>query len=163
MKKDKKIPMRPEDLPPQGNDTGTVLPPCPENFPWICGMGEEYRRKRAPRNRTYLGSVEWAWSPSHSRVDYYYLSSRGNCWLLWINWPDEEMYDTWYWTLYYDSYKKKTDIRTAAIYMLKSAWKNDVNDPGHFHFVSDDGLLSSDEFYAIAKEIWPEQAEQSEQ
>jgi hypothetical protein len=64
------------------------------------------RPKGSPRNTQYLGSVEWADSPNHTRFDSYYLNPRGAYWLLWIGYQDENTWNwKWTWNLY--AYCKK--------------------------------------------------------
>ncbi len=160
MKEYPKIPMRPEDLPPQEKKSDIILPRCPEGFPGNCRhIDEPDPKKRAPGKPIFLGSVEWSWSPYHSRIDQYYLSSRKPCWLLWIRWQDDNDYEyPWYW--YHYGYGRKMDIdsKTAGVHLLMDAWRNDVGEPGHFHWVDNEGLLSSSELYAMGKIVWPDES-----
>ena len=126
-----KIPMRPEDVPQQRVHLVASLPPCPPSFQGYydyvnpmpddlllkLNLPQSRQMKRSPRNTEYLGSVEWAWCPWHSRFDKYYLNPRRSLWLLWIRWWDD--FDSAYrWRFYGYGPKKGVDAKTAAIYLL---------------------------------------------
>ena len=76
-----KIPMIPEEVPPQTGQNDIKLVPRPKSFQGICNymhpMNEKDHPSGSPRNVEYLGSVEWAWGPGHDRLDSYYLNPRG--------------------------------------------------------------------------------------
>ena len=149
-----KIPMSPEERPDQNSSSGIVIPDCPDYFLNSCShFIDDDNKKRAPRNAVFLGSVEWAWSPFHSRIDNYYLSSRKPYWLLWNHWLDDNDGGyPWYWTIYNQGLKKNVDMKTAAIHLIMDTWQYDQVD--HFHWVNNEGLLSADEFYAMGKIVW---------
>ena len=38
---------------------------------------------------TYLGQVEWSWSPAHNRLDAYFLNRGRTHWSLWSRYWDD--------------------------------------------------------------------------
>jgi hypothetical protein len=122
-------------------------------------MPEETRPKGLPRRLEYVGSVEWASGPRHSRFDSYYLNPRGKYWLLWIYSQDENSWNmAWRWTLYAYGLKKGVDAKSAAIYLLLDAWQaeRDELDLHQFFLVDEAGLLSVAEFLALGNSVWPD-------
>ena len=113
--------------------------------------------KASPRKITFLGSVEWAWSPAHGRIDNYYINPRRTGWLLWNNWVEDGGYPwTWHWDLMAYGNRCKSDEKTIAIHLLQAIWKFDekYHDVEHFHWVNNTGLLDIEELEAIAREVW---------
>ena len=99
------IVMNLELLPQQRVHLVVDLPERPTGFRGYCQwndpMPEKDCPKGSPRNVEFLSSVEWAWSPMHSRWDGYFLNPRGRCWLLWIHYLDDnEWAPKWRWNLY---------------------------------------------------------------
>ena len=163
MIKNPTLPMLPGALPQQRLHTVVDLIPRPESFQgrvdWLDEMPDELRPKGSPRKVEYLGQTEWAWAPMHSRIDAYYLSSRGRYWLLWDRYFDENQEPwRWVWNLYAYGLKKGVTAREAAIYLLMDAWggeKQEV-DLDCFHWINETGSLSVSDFVAIARTVWPE-------
>ena len=113
--------------------------------------------KASPRKITFLGSVEWAWSPAHGRIDNYYINPRRTGWLLWNNWVEDGGAPwTWHWDLMAYGNRCKSDEKTIAIHLLQAVWKFDekYHDVEHFHWVNNTGLLDIEELEAIAREVW---------
>ena len=163
MIKEPKIPMTPEEVPQQRLGLVTDLPRRPLKFNVLCDFNEpmpdNIRPKGSPRNFVYLGSVEWAWSPMHSRFDSYYLNPRGSYWLLWIRYQDFNTYVwPWYWRFYAYAKKNRVCEKIAATYMLMDAWTSEkqTSDLDHYFLVDDPGLLSMSEISEIARQVWPE-------
>lgn len=68
--------MSPSRLPKQRVVALTDLSNRPEPFESVVGYEEKppgVRLCNGPKKTTYLGQVEWAWSPMHERIDAYYL------------------------------------------------------------------------------------------
>ena len=163
MTRDPKIPRTPGEVPQQRLIPLVSLSQRPPSFHGKCDfidpMPDEVRPKGSPRNTTYLGSVEWAWSPGNSRFDSYYLNPRGKFWLLWIRWQsDNDWNQSWKWALYAYSVKKRADEKTAAIFLLQDAWKAEAKEQGldHYFLIDEPGLLSVAEFSEIARKVWPQ-------
>lgn len=163
MTRNPKIPMTPGEVPQQRLVPVVLLPQRPPSFLGKCdfieSMPDEIRPKGSPRKTTYLGSVEWAWGPGNSRFDSYYLNPRGKYWLLWIRWQDDNDWNqSWQWTLYAYSLKKRADEKAAAIFLLQDAWMAETKayDLDHYFLIDDPGLLSVAEFARIARKVWPE-------
>jgi hypothetical protein len=158
-----KIPMSPDDVTQQRIRLVVQLPPRPASFYGACDslrpMTEKDRPRGSPRNVWYLGSVEWAESPAHSRFDSYYLNPRGRHWLLWIRWRDDNDWSSrWKWTLYAYGPRKGIDAKTAAIYLLLDAWKAEKENSflEHFFLVDEAGFLSIEEILEISRNVWPD-------
>jgi hypothetical protein len=158
-----RIPMRPEDVPQQRIRLVVQLPPRPHSFKGTCNffkpIAERDRPKGSPRKLEYLGSVEWTWSPMHSRVDSYYLNPRGRYWLLWIrSREDEDWSRKWIWMLYAYGPRKGVDAKTAATYLLLDAWNAEkkINELDHWFLIDEEAFLSVAEIAEISRKVWPE-------
>tara|TARA_B110000003_G_scaffold242609_1_gene250510 strand:+ start:58 stop:516 length:459 start_codon:yes stop_codon:yes gene_type:complete len=113
--------------------------------------------KASPRKITFVGSVEWAWSPAHGRIDNYYINPRRTGWLLWNNWVEDGGAPwTWHWDLMAYGNRCQSDEKTITIHLLQAVWKFDekYHDVEHFHWVNNTGLLDIEELEAIAREVW---------
>lgn len=157
------VPMTPEEVPQQRIHVVADLPRRPASFLGRCeyveAMPDAERPKGSPRKVTYLGSVEWAWDPMHTRIDAYYLHRRRSYWLLWDRSQDENSWDhAWRWTLYGYARAHRANASEAAVYLLMDAWRHEATEGSldHFHWINDDGFLSVGEITAIAGEVWPE-------
>jgi hypothetical protein len=153
--------MTSDEVPQQRVRLVVQLPPRPAFFHGTCDfidpMAVEERPKGSPRNVKYLGSVEWAESPAHSRIDSYYLNPRGSYWLLWIRSQDESDFNlAWKWTLYAYGARTGVDAKAAAIYLLLDAWKAEKEKSflDHFFLVDEVGFLSVEEILEIARNVW---------
>ena len=140
------------------------LPPRPARFQGLCDfvnpMADGVRPTGSPRNVEFVGAVEWAWSPMHSRADSYYLGARRTHWLLWICWQDDNSWDPKsQWTLYAYGPKRGVAARDAAIYLLLDAWRaeREKSSLGPYHFIEDTGMLSVDDLEAVAEAAWGEE------
>ena len=111
--------------------------------------------KRMPRTATYILGVEWSWSPMHSRVESYYIStnrSRSH-WFFWHSYIDD---NDWSYprinTITAMGTYKGVNKKEAAIKLLEIYWKNEANeydlDKGFMY--SSYGLLSDEEAQPIA-------------
>jgi len=155
------IPMHPDEVPFQLVIPYVDLPQRPKSFygtpEYKTPMPDKVHPKGSPRNTTYLGSVEWAYSPASSRFDSYYLNPRGEYWLLWIGFHDENTWDwKWKWDLYAYCKKQGVDEKTAAIYLLLDAWASERKDYdlSHYFLIDEAGLLSVAEISEIARRVW---------
>ena len=163
MKRYPKIPITPKEVPIQKTQKKIKLPSRPKSFQGICDflepMNEKDRPKGSPRKTYYIGSVEWAWSPMHSRIDSYYLNPRGSYWLLWIYWQDDNDWNMrWKWTLYSYAKKNKVEPKDAAIYLLMDAWsaEKENSELDGLFMIDEDGFLSIGELTEIKRIVWPE-------
>ena len=163
-----KIPMRPEDVPQQRVHLVVPLSPRPPSFEGRCDfidpMPDKVQPKGSPRITYYLGTVEWAWSPMHSRRDSYYINPRRSYWLLWTWKQNENDWNlSWKWTLHgYGPKRRGVGAKDAAIYLLLDVWKAqaDDNDLEQYHWIDEAGLLSVEEISAIARVVWPDSAQE---
>lgn len=160
-----KIPMIPEEVPPQTGQNDIKLVPRPTLFQGICNyiqpMNGKDHPSGSPRNVEYLGSVEWAWGPAHDRLDSYYLNPRGKYWLLWIRWLDDNEWEPkWKWSLYAYGPKRSVDAKAAATYLLMDAWlaEKEASSLDHFFLIDEAGSLSAAELTEIAEVVWPEES-----
>jgi hypothetical protein len=157
-----KICMSPEQLPRQRLRLVVDLPERPAGFrgrvDWLDPMPKRDRPKGSPRSLSFLCSVEWSWSPMHSRWDAYYLNPRGKYWLLWVRSPDDNAWvETWRWWLYAWGPRRGVSAEQAAVYLLLDAWRAEQRESliGPFLCVNDCEDLSIDQIYAIARRVWP--------
>ena len=155
------IPRSAEEVPLQMVYPYVDLPPRPSSLKMVRNAFEpmpiNIRPKGSPRNTQYLGSVEWADSPNHTRFDSYYLNPRGAYWLLWIGYQDENTWNwKWTWNLYAYCKKKGIDEKTAATYLLMDAWasERDTNDLDKYFLIDEEGMLSIGEITEIARRVW---------
>ena len=166
--------MHPDELPQQKVYVVAGLPKSPSNFEAACLMqfGSEDDRndydwsipeadlpQRFPGAATFVGQVEWAWDPSHDRIDSYYICS--NCkrshWFLWLRCPDDNAWDLRMNSLLYAYCPRRTlDRKTAAIQLLLYSWRYEAaeSDRDHFDWINDTGLLGVPEVQAIARAVW---------
>jgi hypothetical protein len=159
------IPMTPEEVPRQRLHLVAELPARPQGFSAKCDfvdpMPDNKRPGGSPRNTLYIGSVEWAGSPMHTRFDSYYLNPRGAYWLLWIHWQDDNDWNlSWKWTLYAYGEKRGIDERTAATYLLMDAWaaERESANLDHYFLVDETGLLSMADISEIARQVWVDES-----
>ena len=154
------IPMAPSLRPQQQLYEVVKLPELPKNLNPKIEIDEPLLRnppKASPRKITFVGSVEWAWSPAHGRIDNYYINPRRTGWLLWNNWVEDGGAPwTWHWDLMAYGNRCQSDEKTIAIHLLQAVWKFDekYHDVEHFHWVNNTGLLDVEELEAIAREVW---------
>jgi hypothetical protein len=151
------IPMRPEDLPQQRLHLVEGLPER-RGFHARCDYTDPLPARKQPgepQAPVYLGMVEWAWSPMHSRIDSYYLDQNKEYWFLW-NLYDDACEHGWTWVLY--AYGEWVDIapETAATYLLLDAWKAEAkeNELDKYHWIDEEGMFSVSQFSAIARSVW---------
>jgi hypothetical protein len=162
MIRDPKIPMSPGELPQKRIQEVISLPDRPADFSSYVGYGdmpEGTVSKNSPRNATYLCQVEWAWSPSHNRVDSYYLNKGRTHWSLWSRYLNDNDYPwKWVWVPVGCAPLHGLDYQTAAIHLLIDYWRFDAKegDIDQFHWINEEGFLSMGELTGIAHEVWPE-------
>ncbi len=113
-----------------------------------------------PEDAQHVATVDWAWSPGHSRVDSYYLSmddGKSN-WVLWLSYFDDgtaALQNSPY------AYGPKTDLPVIEVArkLLQQGWIGEVEqnkDPEQFHSVSSEGILKSADLKEIANNVWGE-------
>lgn len=151
------------------------LPPRPESFKGHYNpdlfygyraeqeLPLENRPKKMSRTAQYLGAVEWKgwWAPVYNRLNAYHISTniQRSHWILWISWLNDF---EWKWKLetaiYAYGVRKGINKKTAAIYLLIDAWSFEIEnmDLDPFHWLNDEGLLSIEEYAAMARIVWPE-------
>ena len=156
-----KIPLSADEVPLQMVYPYVDLPPRPKALKVMNNiyspMLDKHHPKGSPRKTIYLGSVEWADSPNHSRFDSYYLNPRGKYWLLWIGYQDENTWNwRWTWSLYAYCQKKGIDEKTAASYLLLEAWDSERKNSSldHPFLIDEEGMLSISAITEIARRVW---------
>ena len=169
-----RIPMRPDDLPQQKVYAVTDIPEPPSDFEASCLMQfgledardqyewsipEEDLPQRFPGAATFIAQVEWAWVPSHDRLDAYYICSnrRRSHWFLWLRWPDDNAPEFRMNSLLYAYCPcKAMDRKTAAIQLLLHSWRYEAaaSERGRFDWINGAGLLTVSELQAIATVVW---------
>ena len=153
------IPMTPDARPKQRLNEVVGLPNKPDDLnimiEWKDPIPSGRYPKGTPRKLTFVCSLEWAWSPMHSRIDNYYLNPKPKNWLLWNNWPnDNEGY--WQWDIVAFSNKVKADERTIAAHMLLKILKFEAKHSSldRIHMINNTGCLSVEDVQAIGREVW---------
>jgi len=109
--------------------------------------------EKLPQRAVHVGTVEWAWSPAHSRQDKLHLStnkSRSH-WILWTGYFDDDETMRWEHFPYAFCVKKGVPAKTAVVYLLLEGWKGDSYIPDEPpHYFTSAGLLSADELNLVA-------------
>lgn len=149
------------DLPQQRLWRVADLPGRPRG--WTAAMDRlpaDVAPRRMPWSARYLGQVEWAWSPMHSRIDAYHLSldrSRSR-WLLWVRhydgnwgrWAGAEV----------EAHAPRARLawRDAAMLLLADYWAHarDEFDVDRFHWIAQSGVLEVGELSEVARAVWEE-------
>ncbi len=151
--------MSPQALPLQRLYLVTGLPTLPKG--WTTERvadGGAAIPSRLPGAAFYLGQVEWAWSPMHSRISAYYTSQSSDRrhWLLWIKSYDDN-YCRWA-----TAYVERSALRRGGLKPLQAAqlllyayWCEE-RDEGvdHFHWVAEEGDLDVSDLRAVANAVW---------
>ena len=140
----KKIPVRPTNL--------SVSMSWSQDI-WPKDLPEE------PSPALYLGSLEWAWSPMHSRLDSYYLSYTEAKWLVFLHNLEDGGFERdwiWDWYLYAIADRVLGDEEAISFWLIHDLLQNDFrcHDIDHFHLISDTGLLSVGDFKNIGQLVW---------
>ena len=153
------IPISADQLPQQRISEVISMPPRPKGLITYSEFIDYYPDYpvSTPRKTLFLGGVEWAWSPMHSRIDNYYLNAKPKYWVIWNHWlNDNETPWHWQWDIFAYAPKIKGDEKSIAMHMLKETWQMDKlhNYVDEFHWINSTGLFSVSDFAAIAREVW---------
>ena len=153
------LPGFPDDLPQQRISEVVTLPDKPEGLEVKVEFLESYPHYpvRTPRKVLFLGGVEWAWSPAHSRRDNYYLNPKPKHWLLWDHWLDDQVWPwRWNWNILAWAPRVRGDEKSIAMHMLKHIWEVDCRHHliDQFHWINSTGALSVSDLQSIAREVW---------
>jgi hypothetical protein len=166
--------MQPDELPQQKVYEVVDPPKAPPGFQasclMQCGCREDRNDyawcipevalpQRFPGAATFVGQVEWAWDPNHTRLDAYYICSnrKRTHWFLWIRSPDD---NAWAFRmnsfLYAYCLRGKIDRKTAATHLLLHTWRYEAAESNRdrFDWINDAGLLTVSEVHAIARDVW---------
>jgi hypothetical protein len=155
------VPLSPNERPQQRLNLVQSLGPRPEGFSghvsWIDGPPQK-PPLRSPRNVERVCSVEWAWSPTHDRLDSYYINEKPNYWALWKHELDDGS-SPWRWTWRLYAYAPKVsneDVSTIVAYMLFDAWTDEARAVGldHYHWINETGILDTETVQAIGRAVW---------
>ena len=155
------VPLSPNERPQQRLNLVQSLGPLPEGFSghvcWIDGPPQK-PPLRSPRNVERVCSVEWAWSPTHDRLDSYYINEKPNYWALWKHELDDGS-SPWRWTWRLYAYAPKVpneDVSTIVAYMLFDAWTDEARAVGldHYHWINETGILDTETVQAIGRAVW---------
>ena len=160
MTREPKIPMSPTELPQQRIHEVVGLPERPKPFNCLAGYGvvpKDVLPEGDPPSPTYLAQVEWAWTPSHNRLDAYYLDKRRSHWVLWSRYWNFDQSDL-NWMPVACVGRKGVNQRQAAVHLLIEFWKFDAeeNKLDEYHWINEDGYLSVADLEAIARYVWDE-------
>jgi hypothetical protein len=153
-----KLPLTTAALPAQRLVEVVELPPEPDPFEvTVCldAHPTEILPKRRPRNLTYLGMVEWAWSPLSSRLEACYLHRGRRHWIVYFrdpvpNAPDEA------WRVAAHVPRGGIPADVAATYLLIARWRAEAEEQhlDRFHFVGEEGVFGVAHWHAIARAVW---------
>ena len=138
------------------------IPTRPENLITSMCWSDDVWPERLPAKpdpALYLGSLEWAWSPMHARLDSYYLSYTKDHWLIFLHNLEDGGFGgkwTWDWYLYAIANRIQSDEQAIAFWLIHDLLKQDCqcHEVDHFHLISDTGLLSVGDFKNIGQLVW---------
>jgi hypothetical protein len=159
MTKHPAIPLTVEGLPQQRLVEVVDLPEVPAAFdPTAClyWMPWDILPRHRPRRMTYLGTLEWAWSPMSSRVELYFLHGARRHWVVWIQDPfANDVEAEWQVAAY--TPRRGVTAQEAAHHLVVARWQTEAEecDLDHFHWVSREGDLAVAEWRAIGRAVWP--------
>ena len=158
--KQPRVPMLPDQLPQQRIYAVEGIPHFPDGLKVEVGYGIPSKLKRPPRNSTYLFQAEWAWSPSHGKVNAYHLHKGRQDWTLYLTYFDEDQ-SPWGWSPKMPVARtslKALDERGAAFFLTIAFLKFDheKTGSGRFHMINEEDFLSVSDIQAIAREVWPQ-------
>jgi hypothetical protein len=112
----------------------------------------------SPEAAIYLGALEWAWSPVHSRLDSYYLSRTDAYWLIYQHYLEDGGEEwTWEWRPYaFSTYFESPDLLAIAYWMIHDLLKIEAESQNldSFHLISGEGMLTVGHFKMIDQRIW---------
>ena len=158
MSRKPRIPMTPDALPQQRVYLVRGLPRPP--LGWATLAEDKLQRlapTTMPRSARYLGQVEWAWSPMHSRISGYYLSMDRSHrhWVLWDR-PYDDNWGRWMEPCAVAAARRcAADANTAAKLLLVHTWSLERDDGlDQFHWVGEAAFLEAGEFNEIAAAVW---------
>jgi hypothetical protein len=156
-----RIPFTPDQLPQQRLVEVVCPPAAPEAFdPRVClfCVPQDILPKRRPRRMTYLGMVEWAWSPMSSRIEAYFLNATRRHWVLWTRNPAPDDTDT-AWQVAAYAPRRGVLAREAAHHLVVERWRAEACERflDHFHWVADEGELTVAEWMAIGRAVWSQE------
>jgi hypothetical protein len=153
-----KIPMSAEELPQQRIHEVVDIDPMPEQFDCTVGYGAvpaDAQAGEEPLSPTHLGQVEWAWTPSHNRLDAYYLDKTRSHWVLWTgSWNFDKSEFSWHAIACVR--RQGITQRQAAVHLLIAFWRYDAleNKLDEYHWINDKGYLSVADLSAVARCVW---------
>jgi hypothetical protein len=153
-----KIPMSAQELPQQRIHEVVDVEPLSGRFDCIVGYGavpEDVTSDEEPMSPTYLGQVEWAWTPTHNRLDAYYLDETMSHWILWSgSWNFNR--SEFNWAPIACVARQGVTQRQAAVHLLIAFWRFDAenNKLDEYHWINDADYLSVADISAIAREVW---------
>ena len=118
------------------------------------GYPEPDKVSEEPELTKYVGTVEWSWSPAHSRMDHYYLTKSPTEWVLYLNL--NEACEERSWMPLAMGKPLEFDEWTVAFWLIHDFLKLEScqHTLEEFHHVSHEGLLQGSDFRNIARLIW---------
>lgn len=154
------IPMSPADLPQQRVALVVDLPLRPQPFDSVVGYDVKpagLKFKKGPLSATYLGQLEWAWSPENNQLSAYYIHRSRKHWILWTRYIDENSWSQrWVWMPIGFVPRDQANQIEAAIQLMIDFLTIDRENSqlARFHWVAGTGLLSVSQFDAVARVVW---------
>lgn len=160
-----RIPMSPEQMPQQRIYLVQDLPPRPEGFFTKCRYGISQipgadRPLDKPASARFVCTLEWAWSPMHSRISAYHLSMnrQRSHWLLWVSLPDDDNWDgqgRWTHDLVAFGPKRGVPPGVAATWLLHDMLAMEAEEGEEYldFMIDDTGLLDVEEIRAIQRAL----------
>ena len=116
---------------------------------------QKNRPKKKPQKVVFLFSVEWMWSPAHSRIDSYFINIKPSRYYLWNSFFDRHSFSD-YWDFIGYTENKKGDLHEISMNIIKNYWEVEAKDSclDHFHVISMEGLLKVSDIKSIGRSIW---------
>ena len=124
-----------------------------------------FARRINRRTTSFLGTIEWSWSPANWRMDSYYLQRRRAHWILWLK-RHRDYGEEWETPIAIARCQREgfaQDHKATAMILLAAVLTEEIRQFGseldRFHAITEAGLLSTKELDVVADTVWGTQPE----
>ena len=114
-----------------------------------------YDQKKHRGELEFICTVEWTESHYHERIESYYLGRTKTKFELWCHFYDDN-YGKYEWCRCLITDKAELSSEAIASELLRFIWvaESDGTSSGQFDIVTEEGLLTEDQIFAIGAEVW---------